>query len=91
VLVYMAFVSIAAFAQPSYEMGYAFKLLRVALLLATAAFDMWGFLLGTLGILLLLATTKPLVGKGYLYPLIPFNGRALRRLLIREPISRNNT
>ena len=91
VLVYMAFVSIAAFAQPSYEMGYAFKLLRVALLLVTAALDVWGFLLGTLGIILLLATTKPLVGRGYLYPLIPFNGRALRRLLIREPISRHNT
>jgi len=91
VLVYMAFVSIAAFAQPSYEMGYAFKLLRVALLLVTAAFDVWGFLLGSLGILLLLATTKPLVGKGYLYPLIPFSGKALRRLLIREPINRDNT
>ena len=91
VLVYMAFVSIAGFAQPSYEMGYAFKLLRVALLLATAALDVWGFLLGTLGIILLLATTKPLVGRGYLYPLVPFNGRALRRLLMREPINRDNT
>ena len=91
VLVYMAFVSVASFAQPSYEMGYAFKLLRVALLLLTAAFDVWGFVLGTLGILVLLATTKPLVGKGYLYPLIPFNGKALRRLLLREPISRDNT
>ena len=91
VLVYMAFVSIAAFAQPSYEMGYAFKLLRVVLLLVTAAFDLWGFLLGTLGIILLLATTKPLVGKGYLYPLIPFHGKALWRLLVREPISPDNT
>lgn len=91
VLVYMAFVSVASFAQPSYEMGYAFKLLRVAVLLLTAAFDIWGFLLGVLGILLLLATAKPLVGKGYLYPLIPFNGKALRRLLLREPISRDNT
>lgn len=91
VLVYMAFVSVASFAQPSYEIGYAFKLLRVVLLLVTAVFDVWGFCLGILGILLLLATTKPLVGKGYLYPLIPFNGKALRRLFIREPISRDNT
>ena len=91
VLVYMAFVSVAGFAQPSYEMGYAFKLLRLALLLVTAAFDVWGFCLGVLGILVLLATTKPMVGKGYLYPLIPFNGKALRRLLLREPISRDNT
>jgi len=91
VLVYMAFVSIAGFAQPSYELGYAFKLLRLVLLLLTAAFDIWGFILGTLGIFVLLATTKPIVGKGYLYPLIPFNGKALRRLLVREPISRDNT
>ena len=63
----------------------------MALLLVTAAFDVWGFILGVVGILVLLATTKPMVGKGYLYPLIPFNGKALRRLLIREPISRDNT
>lgn len=91
VLVYMAFVSVASFAQPSYEMGYAFKLLRVALLLLTAVFDLWGYGLGILGILVLLATTKPLVGRGYLYPLIPFHGKALWRLLVREPISRDNT
>ena len=91
VLVYMAFVSVAGFAQPSYEMGYAFKLLRVAMLLLTAAWDIWGFLLGIAGILALLVTNKPLVGKGYLYPLIPFNGKALRRLILREPISRDNT
>ena len=91
VLVYMSFVSVSGFAQPSYELGYAFKLLRVALLLLTAAFDLWGFIAGVAGILVLLVTTKPLVGKGYLYPLIPFNGTALRRLLIREPISRDNT
>lgn len=91
VLVYMAFVSVAGFAQPSYELGYAFKLLRVALLLVTAAFDVWGFCLGVVGIFILLCTTKPLVGKGYLYPLVPFNGKALLRLLVREPISRDKT
>ena len=91
VLVYMAFVSVAGFAQPSYELGYAFKLLRVALLMVTEAFDVWGFCLGVVGIFILLCTTKPLVGKGYLYPLVPFNGKALLRLLVREPISRDNT
>ena len=91
VLVYMAFVSVAGFAQPSYELGYAFKLLRVALLLVTAAVDVWGFCLGVVGIFILLCTTKPLVGRGYLYPLVPFNGKALLRLLVREPISRDNT
>lgn len=91
VLVYMAFVSIAGFAQPSYELSYAFKLLRVLLLLLVRAFDWWGLAGGLVGILVLLFTTKPMFGRGYLYPLIPFNGTALRRLLIREPISRDNT
>lgn len=91
VLVYMAFVSVVAFTQPSYEMGYAFKLLRVALLLLTAAFGLWGFLLGVLGIVLLLVTTKPILGRSYLYPLFPFHGKALWRLLVREPISPDNT
>ena len=87
----MACVSVAGFAQPSYELGYAFKLLRVALLVLTAVLDIWGFLLGVVGIVVLLATTRPLVGKGYLYPLFPFDAKALKRLLVREPISRDNT
>ena len=91
VLVYMAFVSVAGFAQPGYELGYAFKLLRLVLLLLSAAWDLPGFLAGTAGILLLLVTCKPIIGPGYLYPLIPFNGTALRRLLTREHISRHNT
>ena len=91
VLVYMAFVSVAGFAQPGYELGYAFKLLRLALLLLSAAWDVWGFLAGIGGIILLLATCRPIIGYGYLYPLIPFRGTALRRLLLREHISRDNT
>lgn len=91
VLVYMAFVSIAGFAQPSYELSYAFKLLRVILLLLVRAFDWWGLVGGLAGILILLFTTKPMFGRGYLYPVIPFNGKALRRLLIREPISSDNS
>ena len=91
VLVYMAFVSVAGFAQPSYELGYAFKLMRVVLLISTAAFDLWGFGLGVVGIFLLLVTTKPILGRGYLYPLWPFDAKALRRLLFREPINRENT
>jgi stage V sporulation protein AF len=91
VLVYMAFVSIAGFAQPSYELGYAFKLLRVLLLLLVRFFDWAGLIGGLAGILVLLILTKPIAGRGYLYPVIPFNGKALRRLLIREPVSRDNS
>ena len=91
VLVYMAFVAIANYAQHSYEMGYAVKLCRMALLLLIYFFDWWGFIGGIVGVVALIASTRPLVGKGYLYPLIPFNGRDLRSLLHRRPISRDNT
>ena len=43
------------------------------------------------GDLALIASTKTVVGKGYLYPLIPFNGKVLWRILHRRPISRDNT
>ena len=91
VLAYMAFVAIANFAQPSYELGYAFKLLRLMLLLLVGALGWIGLALGVAAILALLVTNKPIAGKGYLYPLIPFNAKALRELLVRHPISRENT
>ena len=91
VLVYMAFVAIANYAQHSYEMGYAVKLCRMVLLLLIWLFDWWGFIGGILGILALIASTRPLMGKGYLYPLIPFNGKDLWALLHHRPIDRNNS
>ena len=57
----MAFVAIANFTQRSYELGYAFKFLRMGLLLLTALFNVWGFALGSICILiLLLALRKPI-------------------------------
>ena len=55
-------------------------------------FGIMGFFAGLLLCFALLVSNKTLNGdRSYLYPLIPYNGKALRRLLIREPISRDNT
>ncbi len=91
VLAYMAFVAIANFAQPSYELSYAFKLLRLLLLCLIAALDTVGLVLGTVLILLLLFTTKPIAGKKYMSPVYPFNAKALLALITRRPIGRNNS
>ena len=91
VLVYMAFVAVSNFAQHSFEMGYACKLCRMALVLLAFALRWWGFGIGLAGVLVLMATAKPIVGKGYLYPLIPWDGKALRSLLLRRPANKNNT
>lgn len=91
VLVYMAFVAIANFAQPSFELGYALKLMRITLLILTAALDVWGLAAGVILFIVLLLTTKPILGNGYLYPLIPFDGKALGRILVRQPIDKRNS
>ena len=91
VLVYMAFVAVSNFAQHSFEMGYACKLCRMAVLGLSFALRWWGFGLGLAGVLVLMATAKPIVGKGYLYPLIPWDGKALRSLLLRCPAKKDNT
>ena len=84
VILYMAFVAIANFTQPSMELGYAFKFLRVGILILTALFDVWGFIGGLALSLILLVTNRTVNGhRSYLYPLIPFNGCALKRLFYR--------
>jgi stage V sporulation protein AF len=90
VVLYMAFVALTNFTQPSYELGYAFKLFRMMLIGLVALFDIWGFIVGMLLIVVEIATTKTVTGQSYLYPLIPFNGRALANLLLRRPISNKN-
>ena len=84
VLLYMAFVSISNYSQPSIELGYAFKFMRIFLFIAVGFFGIAGFIIGTLLILLTVALNKSVDGsRSYLYPLIPFNRAALLRHLFR--------
>lgn len=90
VVLYMAFVAISNFAQPSFELGYAFKLLRMMLIVLTALFNFWGYLAGLAIIALEVAFNKTVTGQSFLYPLIPFNAKALSNLLLRRPINIKN-
>lgn len=84
VILYMAFVSIANFSQRNYQLGYAFKFLRILLLILTALFNLWGFFIGVATVLLLLASNKTVNGKrSYLYPVIPFCWPAFKALFFR--------
>lgn len=85
-ILYMAFVAIAGFSQPSFEMGYAQKFIRIFLLLATQFLGLWGFLGGVLLTILTMALTKTLTGRNYFYPIIPFNLKDFLRLFIRPEI-----
>ncbi len=84
VILYTAFVTIANFTQTSYELGYAVKFIRMIMLVLVHLIGGWGILIGTLIMLWLVITNKSIDGsRSYLYPLIPFNGKALLGLIFR--------
>ncbi len=86
----IAFVTIAAFAQPSFEMGYAMKFGRVLLLILTQLFSLWGLLGGILLGIVMLLCTKTLSGRSYLYPIFPFDFKAFSRLFSRPNIRKGH-
>ena len=84
VIFYIALVAIASFSQQNHELGYAFKFLRMIWLGLTALFGLWGYLAFLPVMPLLLFFNETINGgKIYLYPLIPFNGKAFVRLFFR--------
>ncbi|MBQ8015051.1 MAG: spore germination protein [Clostridia bacterium] len=90
VVLYMAFVALTNFTQPSFELGYAFKLFRMMLIALIALFNLWGFIAGIIIVVIELAVTKTVTGQCYLYPLIPFKGSAISSLLLINPIKNKN-
>lgn len=86
VVLFMAFVAISNFTQPSFELGYAIKLSRTFLLILCGLFKIWGFIAGIIITVIVVATTRTLDGHTYLYPVVPFNKGALRSLLLRRQI-----
>lgn len=86
-LVYTAFVTLANYSQPGYELGYALKFMRLFLLILTGAFRIWGFAAGVIFMVILLLCSRTLSGKCYLYPLIPFNWKLIKRHLFRVSLN----
>lgn len=79
----MAVVALAAFTQPSIELSYGIKLIRVMMMIGATLFGLWG-LIGALALgLLLIAVTRTISGRSYLYPLFPFKWNELKKLLFR--------
>ena len=86
-LLYTAFVSLACFAQPGYELGYALKFVRMFLLILTGIFGLVGFIIGCAITAFIVLRTKTLSGKSYLYPLIPFDWKKFKHHLYRASLS----
>lgn len=91
VLLYMSFVSLANFTQPSYELGYSFKFFRIGFLILISIWKVWGLVIGLIIMMMILITTPAILPQGYLYPVFPFNGKKLKQLLLRVLIHQENS
>ncbi|WP_419465877.1 spore germination protein [Bacillus spongiae] len=89
VILYFSIVAIGTFATPSYEMSLANRLVRIALLIGTALFGLYGFIIGVAIWIIGLARMKSF-GVPYLWPFIPFNYRAFRDVFLRSPMPLKN-
>ena len=66
VMLYMAFVAVANYTQPNFELGYALKFMRLLLLVLTAVFNWIGFLAGCMIVIVSIGCNKTLSGRSYL-------------------------
>ncbi|PWW26590.1 stage V sporulation protein AF [Cytobacillus oceanisediminis] len=89
VILYLAIAAIGTFSTPSYEMSLANRLIRIGLLIATSLFHTYGYVIGIVLLIIMLARMKSF-GVPYLWPFIPFNLRAFRDVLVRSPIPLKN-
>lgn len=90
VVLYMAVASIGMFATPSYELGLANRIVRLVLLVAVAAFQVQGFMIGTTLIIVLLTLHRS-YNSSYLWPFIPFNAKAMGEIILRQPVLSSKT
>lgn len=89
VILYLAIAAIGTFATPSYELSLANRIVRIGLLILTALFHVYGFVIGVVLFIIMLSRMNSF-GVPYLWPFIPFNFRAFRDVVIRSPIPLKN-
>ena len=82
-MLYMAFVTIANYSQASFELGYAMKFMRILILILTALFGIWGYAAGMVLTICAIIFNRTIAGKSYIYPLIPFRWKELRKRFFR--------
>jgi stage V sporulation protein AF len=90
VILYMAVAAIGMFATPSYELGLANRVMRIALLLLVGIWGIPGLVWGTTLVLLLFIAQRSF-HMPYFWPLVPFHPRALLDIVLRRPFLAHHT
>lgn len=84
ILLMCAIGAIGGFATPNYELSLTNKYIKIVMLMSIMCFNIYGFIGFNMFLWIFLSRLKPF-GISYLYPLFPFNVRALGQFLIRKP------
>lgn len=82
-ILYSAISSIANFIPTNYELSYAFKFWRMALIAFSAIFGLKGFFMGVALFIIILILNKTEDNRSYLYPFVPKDKRGILKLFIR--------
>jgi len=90
VILYLSVAAIGMFATPSYELSLANKMVRIFLLIVTYVFKIPGFIIGVTLVFIALTMMKSLKTP-YLWPLVPFNLKALMSIFFRFTSLMNKT
>lgn len=67
VMLYTAFVSVANYTQPNFELGYALKFMRILMLILTGLFGTTGFVIGFAITIISIMSNKTLTGRSFLH------------------------
>lgn len=79
--------AVCGFATPNYELSLTNKYIKLMMILSISLLNIYGFVIFNIWLFIYLIRLKPF-GVSYLYPLIPFHGKALIDFLIRKPKSK---
>lgn len=83
-ILYSALVGIAGMIPNNFELGYAFKFMRMSLILCVQFFRLKGLILGSAVWLIVLFSTRNVAGERYTYPFFPFSAKGIRKIIFRE-------
>ncbi|WP_029706047.1 spore germination protein [Bacillus safensis] len=85
VILYVSLAAIGTFTTPSYELSVANKIVRLIILALVAIFKLNGLIIGFTLLIIYLTSIRSLQTP-YMWPFIPFNGKALWQVLIRTSV-----
>ena len=84
ILLFCAIGAIGGFATPNYELSLTNKYLKIMMIVTIMFLNIFGFVIFNVCLWIFLICLKPF-HMSYLYPLIPFDGKALLQFMIRKP------